>query len=115
MEAEKLDWDDPWMKSLDLEYHNIDAERGLFRGLEQEGRVARFFSEEAVEEAMTRPPSDTRARLRGEAVAHRADEIKGIHWTAVEFKDGSVLEMSDVIHPEDVRAGLISQKEYSHE
>ena len=111
MEAEKLDWEDPWMQSLDLEYHNLDEERGLFRGLELEGGIPPLISEEAVEEAMTQPPSDTRARLRGGAVANRADEIKAIHWTAVEFKDGSVLELSDVICPEDVKARLTTQKE----
>ena len=30
MEAENLSWDDPWLQSLDLEYHNIDPARGLF-------------------------------------------------------------------------------------
>src|SRR6266480_3357259 len=29
-EAESLSWDDPWLLSLDLEYHNIDPSRGLF-------------------------------------------------------------------------------------
>ena len=26
---EKLDWDDPWIKSQDLEYHNINTDNGL--------------------------------------------------------------------------------------
>src|SRR3989440_2234665 len=29
-EAESLEWDDPWLLGLDLEYHNIDPARGLF-------------------------------------------------------------------------------------
>ena len=29
MESENLTWDDPWLQSLDLEYHNIDPERAL--------------------------------------------------------------------------------------
>ena len=33
MEAEGLSWDDPWLQSLDLEYHNIDPEKGLFFGV----------------------------------------------------------------------------------
>ena len=111
MELENLDWSDSWMQSLDLEYHNLDESRGLFRGLEQEERVARFFPEEAVEEAITKPPLGTRAYLRGEAVSNRSDDIKSIHWTAVEFKDGSVLELGKVISPEDVRAYFTKQKE----
>ena len=30
MAAEDLHWNDPWLQSLDLEYHNIDPARGLF-------------------------------------------------------------------------------------
>ena len=28
-EAENLTWEDPWLKSLDLEYHNVDAQKGV--------------------------------------------------------------------------------------
>src|SRR5437016_9649013 len=27
---EKLQWSDPWLQAIDLEYHNIDLERGLY-------------------------------------------------------------------------------------
>src|SRR3954471_17170214 len=30
IQAEGLSWDDPWLQSIDLEYHNIDPRRGLF-------------------------------------------------------------------------------------
>jgi len=30
VESEGLSWDDPWLQSIDLEYHNIDPRRGLF-------------------------------------------------------------------------------------
>ena len=39
-EAEKLEWDDPWLKSLDLEYHNLDPEKGLYFGLIEEGKAS---------------------------------------------------------------------------
>ena len=32
-EAESLTWHDPWLQSLDLEYHNINPARGLFFAL----------------------------------------------------------------------------------
>ena len=32
VEAEGLSWDDPWLQSIDLEYHNIDPLSGLFFG-----------------------------------------------------------------------------------
>ena len=30
VQAEGLSWDDPWLQSIDLEYHNIDPRCGLF-------------------------------------------------------------------------------------
>src|SRR5438552_911209 len=39
MEAENRRWDDPWLQSLDLEYHNIDPARGLFFGLKPAKRI----------------------------------------------------------------------------
>ena len=30
VESERVSWDDPWLQSIDLEYHNIDPHRGLF-------------------------------------------------------------------------------------
>jgi len=30
MASEKVGWDDPWLQSLDLEYHKHDPTRGLF-------------------------------------------------------------------------------------
>ena len=32
-QEENLSWQDPWMQSLDLEYHNINPEKGLFFAL----------------------------------------------------------------------------------
>ena len=29
MEEEGLDWDDPWIESLDLEYHHLNQEKGI--------------------------------------------------------------------------------------
>src|SRR5205814_7929281 len=29
-EEEKLSWNDPWLQSMELEYHNVDLERGLY-------------------------------------------------------------------------------------
>ncbi len=69
-EAEQLDWDDPWLKSLDLAYHNLDPEKGLYFGLQAEGRAPRVTSDKAVELAEARPPRNTRAFGRGELVRH---------------------------------------------
>ena len=43
-EEERLEWADPWLASLDLEYHNVNPERGLYLGLEAEGQVQATLS-----------------------------------------------------------------------
>ena len=111
IEEENLNWEDPWLKSLDLEYHNLDPKRGLYRGLEQEGNVLRLFPEEEVTQAVTQPPEGTRAMIRGLVVQNELENIKNIHWTGVDFKTGDALDLSQVISPADVEKTLNSKKE----
>ncbi len=69
-EAEKLDWSDPMLKSLDLEYHNLHPGKGLYYGLMEEGRVPRLITDKAIALATEHPPRNTRAFGRGELVRH---------------------------------------------
>ncbi|MGK0179103.1 MAG: proteasome accessory factor A, partial [Nitrospinales bacterium] len=65
---ENLDWHDPWLKSLDLEYHNLNKENGLFWGLEASGDGFRKTTDTAVDHAKVNPPRSTRAQGRGELI-----------------------------------------------
>ena len=65
---ENLDWHDPWLKSLDLEYHNINKDSGLYWSLERTGDAGRKTNDGAIEHAKTSPPRGTRADGRGEFV-----------------------------------------------
>ncbi|MES2571503.1 MAG: proteasome accessory factor PafA2 family protein, partial [Verrucomicrobiota bacterium] len=47
-EAEKLPWSDPWLQAIDLEYHNVSLEKGLYFELLREGRMRRIVSETAI-------------------------------------------------------------------
>ena len=69
-EAEKLNWADPMLKSLDLEYHNLHPGKGLYYGLLEEGRVPRLTTDKAIALATEHPPRNTRAFGRGELVRH---------------------------------------------
>ena len=102
METENMDWDDPMLQSLDLEYHNLDPDRGLYRGLEQENEVYSLLTEEEISRAIKFPPEGTRAKIRGEAVRKESEKIKKIHWTGIEFNNGDVLDLTGVISQEDV-------------
>jgi proteasome accessory factor A len=65
-------WDlslsDPRVALLDLSYHDVNRDRGLFFLLQRRGMVDRVVTDEAIEEAVNRPPQTTRARLRGEFI-----------------------------------------------
>jgi hypothetical protein len=55
------------VKMIDLQYHELDREQGLFYRLLHSGRITSPLVEEDVVEALSKPPS-TRAALRGEFV-----------------------------------------------
>ena len=60
-ESEKLDWSDPWLQSIDLEYHNVTLDQGLYYELKREGQMRRIVSEDAIKQAIFHPP-ERRAR-----------------------------------------------------
>ncbi|HET9963402.1 MAG TPA: proteasome accessory factor PafA2 family protein, partial [Nitrospiraceae bacterium] len=104
---ERIGWDDPWLASLDLEYHNMNPERGLFLGLESDGKIWRMTTEPEIEKAMWAGPADTRGGLRGLCVRRFADQIKTMQWERVQFSGGlrtRTLDMGDLFDPGDVRA-----------
>ena len=102
MESENLDWGDPIIQSLDLEYHNLDPDRGLYRGLEQEKEILLLLSEKEISRAIEFPPQGTRAKIRGDFVSKAGEKIKSIHWTGIEFENGDLLDLTGVISQEEV-------------
>jgi len=88
-EEEKLAWSDPWLQSIDLEYHNVDLERGLYYELARQGSMRRIVSEDEIKMAIFTPPETTRAFFRGRSVARFNDEITSIQWDEIVFANGS--------------------------
>ena len=60
----QLDWDAARLVQLDMAYHDIHPERGLFNLLEARGAAARFLTDAQVDAAHDNPPATTRALLR---------------------------------------------------
>ncbi len=103
VEDQRLEWDHPWLTSLDLEYHHLDPGRGLYRGLETEGKVHRLADDAAVAIAREWGPVDTRAAVRGLCVRKFPDEIDSIQWGNVVAKGNVALDLQGLFHPEEVR------------
>jgi proteasome accessory factor A len=104
---ERIGWDDPWLASLDLEYHNLNPERGLFRGLEAEGKAYRLTTDAEVQQAIQQGPEDTRGGLRGLCIKKFPDQIKSIQWEGLSFKGRllpTTLDFNDLFEPDAVRA-----------
>ncbi len=111
MASENIGWDDPVLQSLDLEYHNLNPERGLYTALQAQEGITNLIPRDRVNNAIHCPPQDTRAVIRGQMVQLHKDRISKIHWTGVEFDDGEVLDLTDVITQNDVELTLQSRKE----
>ena len=90
-EEEKLSWSDPWLQSIDLEYHNLDFERGLYYELARQGAVRRVVPEDEIKAAIFSPPETTRAFFRGRSVARFNNEISSIQWDEIVFQNQSQL------------------------
>jgi proteasome accessory factor A len=110
MQEERIAWKDPWLASLDLEYHNVNPERGLFLGLEAEGKTTRLVSDVEIEAAIGAGPPDTRGGLRGLCIRRFPDQIKSVQWEEVRFKGSRLgwtkpnrLDMGDLFEPEAVK------------
>ena len=96
-ESEGLAWDDPWLQSLDLEYHNIDPARGLFFALTPAKAIGEFNASVRQPEKMRTPPADTRARGRGVAVElfQSSDAAYVVNWDSLSAENARHLPMPD--------------------
>jgi proteasome accessory factor A len=59
---------DAKLSLVDLTYHDVTPERGLYHLLVRRGMVDRVVTDAAIAEAVRKPPQTTRARLRGEFI-----------------------------------------------
>jgi len=105
-----LAWDDPWLESIDLEYHNLDTKRGLFHALPAPDEIAAFNRDAFAADALRSAPSDTRACGRGAAVGHflatRTPCI--VNWDSLTIGADRVLPMPDPLatYDDEVRLAL---------
>ncbi|HWD18251.1 MAG TPA: proteasome accessory factor PafA2 family protein, partial [Verrucomicrobiae bacterium] len=78
--SQNLQADDPWLQSLDLEYHRLDRECGLYYGLEQAGQMQGAPDDLLVRRAMGEPPRTTRAYIRGRCIQKFAPSVISAQW-----------------------------------
>ena len=79
----------PKVAMVDLMYHDVDRDRGLFYKLQARDQVERTCTDADIVTAMTEPPQTTRARLRG-AFVRRAKERRRdftVDWVHLKLND----------------------------
>ena len=85
MERKSLDWDSPQVEMLDLQYHDLRPEKGLYYVLERQGKAERIVTDEEITAAIRRPPEDTRAYFRGECLRRYGPAVFGVNWDSISF------------------------------
>jgi proteasome accessory factor A len=75
---------DAKLRAIDLQYHDLRAERSLA----QRVGLRSLFDSDAVREAVHNPPTSTRAYFRGQCVARYPDQIVAANWDSVVFDLG---------------------------
>ena len=88
-ERHDLTLSDARVALVDLQYHDVNRERGLFYRMQRKGMVDRIVTDEEISHAVKHPPQTTRARLRGEFIK-RAKERKRdytVDWVHLKLND----------------------------
>jgi proteasome accessory factor A len=83
-----LDWHDPKLALIDLQFHDISSDRGLFRRLARSGAVRTVFSDDEVARATANPPTSTRAYFRGECLRRYGGSVVAANWDSLVFDTG---------------------------
>jgi Pup amidohydrolase len=83
-----LDWEHDRLKMVDLQYHDVRQDKGLYQRLAARGRVERLVAESEIQAAVASPPTDTRAWFRGECIRRFRGQIVAAGWDALIFDVG---------------------------
>jgi proteasome accessory factor A len=88
-DREGLDWSSPKLHLVDLQYSDVRPDKGLYNRLVARGRMQRIVTEDEVVQAVTEPPTDTRAYFRGRCLAKFGTDVAAASWDSVIFDVGT--------------------------
>jgi proteasome accessory factor A len=79
----------PKVALIDLQYHDVSRQRGLFYKMQNAGLVERTCTDEAIETAVEQPPQTTRAKLRGEFIRRAKERRRDftVDWVHLKLND----------------------------
>lgn len=95
-----LEWDDPKLKLVDLQYHDVQIGKGIYYKMVQQGHFEQLVTEEEIHTAMAQPPSDTRAYFRGTVLKRFSADITTASWDSIVFDvGGDALQKISMMEP----------------
>ena len=83
-ERGNLEWTDPKLAAVALQYHDVRPEKSVFPKL----GVESFVTEEEAIHGISNPPEDTRAYFRGTCLQRWSEEIVAANWDSLVFDIG---------------------------
>jgi proteasome accessory factor PafA2 len=87
---EGIDWVHPKLALIDVQYHDVRPEKGLFHKLERAGRIRRMTTDAEVEAAVVNAPDGTRAFLRSVAVGRLGEDLVAASWDSLVLNAGDL-------------------------
>ncbi len=87
-ERDGLAWSDHKLRLVDLQYHDIRLDKGLYYRLAATGKVERVVTDAEIDRAIMEPPEDTRAYFRGRCISKYPDAIAAASWDSLIFDVG---------------------------
>jgi proteasome accessory factor A len=83
-----LDWTDSKLRLIDLQYHDVRRDKGLYHKLVGGGKMERLVDEDEIERGIMDPPEDTRAYFRGRCIDRYQGAIVAASWDSMIFDTG---------------------------
>ena len=74
---------------VDLQYHDVNRDRGLYYQMQRRGMVERICDDADIAHAVENPPATTRARLRGEFIQKAKEKKRDytVDWVHLKLND----------------------------
>ena len=89
MDKKGCGWEDSRVAMMDLQYHDVRMDKGLYAALEKGGHVERLTTDYEINQAEQTPPTDTRAYFRGHCLKKFPKEVYGASWSSILFDIGN--------------------------
>ena len=108
-EAEKLSAEDPWLRSLDLAYHLLDRQQGLFFGLMDQKAFKIPYTYDEITCHSLCPPPTTRAAVRGRCIEKFGNAVRATQWDYILLQGATKkieLDLRNLFDPNLVRQSL---------